>query len=157
MPVSENKKIDLSEVLITAIGLFKESPDNNIEIRYTESEKRYFINADNTQMLRAFNNLLKNAIQAIPSDKKGIIDISILEEKNSYLIKITDNGIGINKDLYPKIFSPNFTTKTSGMGLGLAMVKSIVESASGSIWFQSEEGVGTTFSIRIPIYNIEEI
>jgi len=72
------------------------------------------------------------------------------EEYNK--ISISDNGSGIAKEQLNKIFSPNFTTKTGGMGLGLAMVKSIVENANGNISFHSEEGVGTTFDIILPIY-----
>ncbi len=159
MPVTENKKIDLSAVLVSAIGLFKESIDKNIQINYIETDKYYYINADKKQMLRVFNNLLKNSIQAIPNDKNGIIDISIESELENYLVKVTDNGIGIKKELYSKIFSPNFTTKTGGMGLGLAMVKSIIENAGGKVWFESEISAGTTtFFITLPIYNsIKEI
>ncbi len=149
MPLTDNKKVDISIVLLNAIELFKDSNDKIIEINHHESNQQFFIIADDKQLLRAFNNLLKNAIQAIPNDRKGIIDISIEKDENTFLIKIADNGVGINKELYPKIFSPNFTTKTSGMGLGLAMVKSIIENANGKIWFESEENIGTTFYIQL--------
>ena len=65
-------------------------------------------------------------------------------------MKIKDNGTGINEEQVNKIFTPNFTTKTGGMGLGLAMVKSIVESFNGKIWFETKSGIGTTFFISIP-------
>ncbi|MBA3705267.1 MAG: HAMP domain-containing histidine kinase, partial [Bacteroidetes bacterium] len=64
---------------------------------------------------------------------------------------ITDNGIGIDKAVSDKIFVPNFTTKTGGMGLGLAMVKNILENAGGKIWFETQAGLGTTFYVSLPI------
>ena len=76
------------------------------------------------------------------------------ENKDRYLIKIIDNGLGIPKDKLNKIFIPNFTTKSGGMGLGLAMVKNIIVSAKGDIWFESEENKGTTFYISLPVLNV---
>ncbi|NVN94838.1 MAG: HAMP domain-containing histidine kinase [Bacteroidetes bacterium] len=69
-----------------------------------------------------------------------------------FLIKISDNGIGINSEQQPKIFSPNFTAKSEGMGLGFAMLKSIIEATGGKIWFQSESDNGTTFFVELMEY-----
>jgi signal transduction histidine kinase len=106
--------------------------------------------ADKEQLLRVFNNLIKNAIQAIPEDKEGLIVLGIVRSGNSFIATVADNGNGIPEDLHDKIFTPNFTTKTSGMGLGLAIVKSIVDSSGGSIWFETNEGEGSTFFVQLP-------
>ena len=106
--------------------------------------------ADKDLMLRVFNNLIKNAIQAIPEERKGEIVISIEIEENNFIFKFKDNGVGISGDKHSKIFVPYFTTKSTGTGLGLAMVKQIIENHRGTIGFESEEGVGTEFWFSIP-------
>jgi signal transduction histidine kinase len=95
--------------------------------------------------------LLRNAIQAIPEDQQGKIDVSLKQENDRYCFAVKDNGTGISDDLRDKIFSPNFTTKNAGMGLGLAMVKNIVETSEGRIWFESALGEGTTFFVELPM------
>jgi signal transduction histidine kinase len=69
------------------------------------------------------------------------------------VISVKDNGSGIDAELRDKLFSPSFTTKTSGMGLGLSIVKNIVENFAGKIWFETEMGKGTTFYLEIPVYH----
>ena len=78
---------------------------------------------DKEQLNRVFSNLIKNAIQAIPDDRRGIIKVGLVPKGSTYLIFVKDNGGGITKEIEKKIFSPNFTTKSTGAGLGLAMVK----------------------------------
>jgi signal transduction histidine kinase len=87
----------------------------------------------------------------MPDNRDGRILISEILEDSHVLISIQDNGTGIPQDMQSKIFIPNFTTKTSGTGLGLAMSKGIVEQARGDIWFETEEGEGTTFYLRFPL------
>jgi signal transduction histidine kinase len=108
------------------------------------------VNADKNQMNRAFSNLIKNAIQAIPSDRNGAIEIISSVNTDNYIIEIKDNGKGISEDEQDKIFTPNFTTKSTGMGLGLAMVKNIIENANGTITFKTAQDVGTSFFIELP-------
>jgi len=151
MPRSDFEKVEISKALQNTIGLFKDSTENKIVFESQIPENTY-VYADKKQLIRVFNNLIKNAVQAIPSSVKGKISISV-EKKDLYIeIKITDNGIGIGSEQQHKIFSPNFTTKSGGMGLGLAMVKSIIEATGGRIWFQSEEGKGTSFFIELMEY-----
>ncbi len=151
MPRSKNEAIELSELIQSIIELY--SNFENIEINFIKEEgQQYYVFADKKQFLRVFNNLIKNSMQAFEEKKKGIINISIFNNIEYYKISISDNGSGISKEQLNKIFSPNFTTKTGGMGLGLAMVKSIIESAEGTISFHSEEGVGTTFDIILPVH-----
>jgi len=97
-----------------------------------------------------FTNLIKNAIQAIPTERKGEISIQLSEENNHYKIDVADNGIGINDEQKDKIFIPSFTTKNKGMGLGLAMIKNIVENVDGSISFTSHPNELTVFCIILP-------
>ncbi|MBA7585652.1 Sensor protein ZraS [subsurface metagenome] len=103
-------------------------------------------------MVQVFSNLINNAIQSIPDDKKGEISISLDIIDKKVLVKIADNGSGIPKMIGDKLFEPNFTTKTSGMGLGLAIVKNIMEDAGGRVWYETEIGKGSTFIIEMPLH-----
>jgi signal transduction histidine kinase len=109
------------------------------------------MNADRTQMNRLFTNLLTNAVEACKHQAECRIIISEQRMDNLILISIRDNGEGIPEDVQEKIFIPNFTTKSSGTGLGLAMCKGIVEQAMGRIWFETEKGIGTTFFVELPV------
>ena len=95
---------------------------------------------------------MKNGIQSIPDDRKGRVDIHLSRHEHTAVVAITDNGEGISEELREKLFTPSFTTKTSGMGLGLAIVKNIVENFSGRVWFKTKEGKGSTFYMEIPIW-----
>ena len=101
-------------------------------------------------MVRIITNLVKNAIEACSSTEKPIVEVEIYAKKKNVFIKIKDNGVGIPKDLKNRIFEPKFTTKTSGMGLGLGMVKNLVNSYNGNIDFESNVGKGTIFTIKFP-------
>jgi signal transduction histidine kinase len=96
-------------------------------------------------------NLLENAKQAINAEQEGKIDVVLTKDENTATITITDNGHGISEEVAQRIFQPYFTTKSSGTGLGLAMTKKIIEFWKGQIWFESEEGKGTSFFIRLPV------
>ncbi|MBI4931103.1 MAG: GHKL domain-containing protein [Bacteroidetes bacterium] len=154
MPTTVSEKVDVKNALENCISLFKDSTDT--EFTFDSSLDEAFVYADKEQMLRVCNNLLKNALQAIPENMQGKIDVSLLRKDNSLIIKIKDNGTGIAEDRMNKIFLPNFTTKTGGMGLGLAMVKSIVETFNGKIWFETSRGSGSTFFVSLPEYAISE-
>ena len=99
-------------------------------------------------------NLAKNAIQSIPEqqENKSII-VSVKKELNNVLITVADNGIGIQPKDIDRIFEPKFTTKSSGMGLGLGIIKNIIENYKGTITFETEFGKGTTFIVSLPIIN----
>lgn len=154
MPKANLEKINIKELIVNTIALFHDA--ENLEIFFeTTLEGEAFVNADKEQLLRAFNNLIKNAAQAIPEVRKGKITVTLSAEKQRFLIAVSDNGSGIDEDVIDKIFVPNFTTKTGGMGLGLAMVKNIVETANGAIWFETKAEVGTTFFVSLPCYSEE--
>lgn len=152
MPASKKEIINLKDLITTSVQLFETT--ENVEFTViTDIKNTGEINADKEQMLRVFNNLIKNGIQAIPDGKHGEIKISMEELDKSYIVKVADNGCGIPEAMRPKIFQPNFTTKSAGMGLGLSMVKSMLISNNATIYFNTEEGKGTEFVIEIPMEN----
>ena len=151
MPRAKNEALRLNEILNSCINLFNDTP--RVKIDYHDDNIERTVMADREQLIRAFSNIIKNSIQSIPESRNGKIDITIKTENGFHIISVTDNGMGISESLQSKIFTPNFTTKTSGMGLGLAMVKSTVDAAGGSIRFETKEGEGTTFSVFLPAYS----
>lgn len=149
MPVAKHEVIDLVAVLTGATSLFG-SFDNILIKLDTSIYEKALIKSDKEQMIRVFNNLIKNALQSIPKSEKGLITIALKAEEGGYLISVADNGSGIDPVDYNRIFVPNFTTKSRGMGLGLAMSKNIVENSKGRIWFESTKGDGSTFYVWLP-------
>ena len=139
---------NVNEVLENCITLF--ATNDKITIHSTLYPAEIFIDADKTQMNRLFTNLLQNAVQSVPDYRDVILEITSELVDDKILISIKDNGNGIQPDMKNKIFAPNFTTKTSGTGLGLAMCKGIIETLNGDIWFDTKEGEWTCFYIEIP-------
>ncbi|HNJ88498.1 MAG TPA: ATP-binding protein [Chitinophagales bacterium] len=152
MPKPVNEQICLNDVLDSVTALFNET--ENAAITLEMPDERIMIFADKNQVIRVFNNVIKNAIQAIPDDREGIIAVSLESNEHRALVKVKDNGRGIGDEEKDKVFVPNFTTKSSGMGIGLAMTKNIVEGAGGYIWFESTVSVGTTFYIEFPLMTV---
>jgi two-component system nitrogen regulation sensor histidine kinase NtrY len=151
MPTAHNQKIDLVQKIKNTTSLF--SNTRNIEIKTNfHNNKKVLVYADKEQLSRVFINLLKNAIQSIPDERDGKIEVELITEGDSALVKIRDNGKGIPDELKDSLFMPNFTTKSSGMGMGLAIVKNIIESCNGKIDFETQLGKGTTFIIRLSLF-----
>ena len=150
MPKAKIGEIDLIKVLKASIGLFEQS--EGIKMHFTNNTKLggLMIQGDDEQLTRVFNNLIKNGIQAIPSDRQGEIVVVLDEVDGNVIVQVKDNGTGIESDKQDKIFVPNFTTKSSGSGLGLAMVKSIVENHNGQVWFTSDPPNETSFFVSLP-------
>jgi len=149
MPKADESIISLLPIIETTVDLFNKTTSGITLINNCTSNPT--IIADKDQLSRVFNNLIKNAIQAIPEDKAGKIEIKLHEKEATVFISITDNGRGIPEETKNKIFVPSFTTKTTGMGLGLAIAKNIIEAIGGNIRFETQENVGTTFFIELPI------
>ncbi len=150
MPKPQNQQVNLVEKLENTVNLFSHNENVHISIELNNISELNII-ADKEQISRVFNNLIKNAIQAIPSDRKGEIKVSLQHINDKALIIIKDNGGGISDEQKDKLFIPNFTTKSTGMGLGLPMVKQIVESTGGKIWFESKLNIGTEFYVELPV------
>ncbi|MBK7226652.1 MAG: GHKL domain-containing protein [Saprospiraceae bacterium] len=149
MPKAENEKLLLNDIVSSVHDLFRKRED--IDINLFVSIEEQYVYMDKNQIIRVLNNLINNAIQAIPEDRRGKIEIS-LEQKNKFtLIKIKDNGVGIPEAMQEKVFLPNFTTKNSGTGLGLAMCQQIIELSNGKLYFTSVEKIGTIFFVELPL------
>ena len=149
MPEPILEKIDLKLILGDAIMLMEKEMGQPISLEIAADAIP--ILADPHQLGRIFNNIFKNAIQAIPEDRVGKVLVNVEMQKKWVKILISDNGKGIPPELSEKIFSPNFSTKNSGMGLGLAITKKIIEQFGGKIHFSSELNVGTVFEINFPL------
>jgi nitrogen fixation/metabolism regulation signal transduction histidine kinase len=152
MPQDQFEAINLSEITHEIVTLFKQ--DKNIQIE-SDIQKNVFSWADKEQIKRVLINIVKNATQAIPDEVSGLIKI-VLKAQKEIQIEITDNGIGISAENNPNIFAPNFSTKNSGMGLGLALSKKIIENSGGQIRFHSAINQGTTFYISLPVHHHEK-
>ncbi len=148
MPIAQPITLDLNEVARAAVDVFSASPDVVIELH---GSSPLLVHADREHLLRVFNNLLKNAMQAIPEGGHGRIDVRLSSRDGHAIAEVRDNGTGIPEEARERIFTPSFTTKSSGMGLGLAMVKRIVENAGGRVWFETGEGEGTSFFVALPL------
>jgi nitrogen fixation/metabolism regulation signal transduction histidine kinase len=140
---------DLHDVMGSLKDLYASDP--NVELVWYPVSERIMVNADKTQMNRLFTNLFTNAVQACKDGKSCRIVIDEKLDAGKVTISIKDNGEGIPGDMRDKIFVPNFTTKSSGTGLGLAMCKGIVEQAHGRIWFETEVGKGSVFYVELPL------
>jgi two-component system nitrogen regulation sensor histidine kinase NtrY len=146
LPSAQLQTINLAEIIKSSVLIFENY--KTITIQNTISETELAVNGDKDQALRIFNNILKNAVQALAETPHPKIIIECTQNENKIIIAITDNGCGINEELMPKLFTPNFTTKSTGSGLGLAMVKSSMQSFGGNVWFTSHINQGTSFYLE---------
>ena len=145
MPTPKKEKLNVVQIVDLALDIF-----NRDFIKFEFEDKVTVASFDRTQLIRIITNLLKNAFQAIPENTIPEIKVSVSHDDKQVIIMISDNGYGISKSDTEKIFEPNFTTKSSGMGLGLSMIKSILEAYNGSISFKSKKNKGTTFEVKFP-------
>ena len=148
LPENSPTLFDIVELLKSTIKLYDVEENITFSLSYDEKAD-WTMFADKNNLGRVFGNIIKNAIQAIGS-KTGQIEVSIKNEKNTFFIEIADNGCGIKKEDQKKIFFPNFTTKSSGMGVGLSVAHDIIQSMGGNITFHSVEESGTVFRIDLP-------
>jgi signal transduction histidine kinase len=146
---SKNQLFDVNRTLINVASLYSANEKLSVNIDLYPGE--ILIEADKTQINRLFTNLLQNAIQSVPETRKALIEIKSQLNGRLVLVSVKDNGNGIPAEMFSKIFIPNFTTKTSGTGLGLAMCKGIVEKLNGKIWFETREEEWTIFFVELPV------
>jgi nitrogen fixation/metabolism regulation signal transduction histidine kinase len=149
LPEAKPQKVDVAKIVTMEVGLFVHNHDR-IEITYQGVENGVFVLADREQLIQVFNNLLKNAIQSIPSDRAGKIEVGLDTSIDEVHVHIRDNGKGIADDIKDKLFTPNFTTKSTGMGLGLSISQNMVRIAGGEITFETEMDKGTVFHVQLP-------
>ena len=148
LPQKNIEMFNIKELILNTINLYDNNQNINIVFQ-EENESDYIINSDKNNLSIVFGNIIKNAIQAIGKKEDGNILIKIKDINKYYNIEINDNGCGIREEEKKKIFMPNFTTKSSGMGVGLSIVYDILETLESDISFESEVGVGTIFRINI--------
>lgn len=147
MPAQQNETLNVVEVVEFSLDIFNED-----FIRFESNSEEIITVMDRTQLIRIITNLVKNAIQAIPEEQENkAVLVSVNAEEDHVIIAVKDNGIGINTENTERIFEPKFTTKTSGMGLGLGIIKNIIENYKGTITFESELGKGSMFIVSLPI------
>ncbi|MFD3002283.1 ATP-binding protein [Pontibacter toksunensis] len=150
MPEPKAEPMDVAAALHKAADLHND-PASAV-LKKCIPDEEVIVKADESLMVRTFNNLLLNAIQAVPAIRKPHIEVKLeRQDEKEVLISIRDNGSGIPEDIRSKVFIPNFSTKYTGSGIGLAVAKRGIENAGGRIWFESEEGRGTTFYILLPL------
>ncbi|WP_394352292.1 sensor histidine kinase [Flavobacterium lotistagni] len=147
MPAQQNETLNVVEVVELALDIFNED-----YLVFESEEKEIISKMDRTQLIRIITNLVKNAIQSIPEhqDYKSVL-VSVRRHPSEVIILVRDNGTGIQSQYLDKIFEPKFTTKNSGMGLGLGIIKNIIENYKGTITFETEYGKGTTFMVALPL------
>jgi nitrogen fixation/metabolism regulation signal transduction histidine kinase len=153
LPQPRKEVTDLNEILESVAALYTKN-EKNVEVHFHRNETPLHVYGDKEQLLRVFNNLIKNAIQSIPENKQGHVDIFGFTDENNLTILVKDNGTGIPEDLRDRIFTPNFTTKGSGSGLGLAICRNIVRESGGEIDFLTQTGEGTTFRTVLPCWKM---
>ncbi len=146
MPEVVTTEVDIAQKLTSVIELFRNN-SSSVPIRYIGADRSVMAMADSEQIGRVFTNLIKNAMQALDAHKDGDIIIMLKKLPTMVEVSISDNGNGIPEDIQDKVFRPNFTTKSTGMGLGLAISKNIVEGSGGTISFKTSPK-GTTFYVH---------
>lgn len=147
MPAQKDETLNVVKITKLALDIFNED-----FIYFLSEEKEIIARFDRTQLIRVITNLIKNSIQAIEQrqPKEPRIEVQVASEESFVSILVRDNGVGVSEENKDKVFEPKFTTKSSGMGLGLAMVKNIVETYNGSITLDSSVENGTTFTVCFP-------
>ena len=147
MPAQQNETLNVVKIVQLALEIFNEP-----YITYHADEPYIITRMDRTQLIRIITNLVKNATQAISPEKTDpLVEVRVYREGDMAKISVKDNGKGVSMENKSRIFEPKFTTKTSGMGLGLGIIKNIVENYHGTITFESRVGVGTEFLVTLPI------
>jgi Signal transduction histidine kinase involved in nitrogen fixation and metabolism regulation len=156
MPVTNPVEVNILDQIRITLELFKNTDNVTFRVHWPH-ESKIVIYADKEQLNGVFSNLIKNGIQSIPQEREGIITLSLEVRGDKVLISISDNGSGIPSAMRKNLFTPNFTTKTSGMGLGLSIARKYIESANGRIWFESEVDKGSVFYFELPVkYTVEK-
>jgi two-component system, NtrC family, nitrogen regulation sensor histidine kinase NtrY len=149
MPVPKMELFDMAEVMKKAVDLYAQ--DRNIILRPQIMLDTAWVRGDRQLISRTITNLIINAIQSVPATRKPEITLSLTPNQGSVTITCKDNGSGIPDAIKQKVFMMNFSTKSGGSGVGLAIAKRGIEHADGSIWFETVLGEGTTFFITLPL------
>jgi two-component system, NtrC family, nitrogen regulation sensor histidine kinase NtrY len=155
LPDADPSEVNVVTQLKTSLEMFGNAENVSVTLDSGDISKAVVM-ADREHLNGIFSNILKNALQAIPSGRNGVIKVKLEATVDKIQIRFTDNGTGIPEELQSRMFTPNFTTKSSGMGLGLSIAKRYTETAGGTIWFESVPGDGASFTVELPLlYTVE--
>jgi signal transduction histidine kinase len=147
MPAQQNETLNVVQVVQMTLEIFNED-----YITFSAIEEEIIATLDRTQLIRVVTNLVKNAIQSLPEEQEDKrVFVTVFRENHQVKIAVKDNGKGISEENAARIFEPKFTTKSSGMGLGLAIIKNIIENYNGTITFDTALNQGTEFLVSFPI------
>ncbi len=149
MPGAELTEVELIPLLQEVAELH--NTQDKVEVVQPEGFSGLTVTADKNQLIRIFNNLISNALQAVPEDRVPVVKIELEVKNKRVFVAVEDNGTGVPDEVAKKIFRPNFTTKSSGMGLGLAMVKTMLAANNGNISFTTQRGKGSVFTVELPL------
>jgi len=151
MPDTKLDDVEIVDVIEKSMSVYNNNPHLSIQLEMF-MERDIIVHGDRDQLLRTFNNLIKNALEARIHHQKSVVIINVKPQELGHVaISVKDFGKGIDEIVQEKLFQPNFTTKSSGTGLGLAFVKQTIESMGGTINFKTAKGLGTTFIIVLPL------
>lgn len=151
---ADGEKENLLDIIDNLLMLHANQKQYEIQFINLSNTNEVFVFIEKTQLIRAFNNLIRNAIQAKKEDEKQKIIIELCDYgEQMWQIKVQDFGIGMDESTLKHAFTAYFSTKSSGMGLGLLMVKNIINDWNGTIQIESVLNEGTTFIILLPKYS----
>jgi two-component system, NtrC family, nitrogen regulation sensor histidine kinase NtrY len=145
MPAQKDETLNLIKISKLALDIFNED-----YVHFETNEEEIIVKMDRAQLIRVVTNLVKNAVQSVEEKDNPEVTVRVFSKDKTAVIEVTDNGSGIPEQNKERIFEPKFTTKSSGMGLGLAMVKSIIENYGGKITLSSDSGKGSVFTVEFP-------
>ena len=149
LPIPKREIFDFAYEVNKVANLFL--GDKNINLSKDVPQKAIMVYGDRQLTGNIINNLLVNAIQSVPRQRKPTIKIYVEIGIEAVTFSVTDNGTGVLKEHHSKIFMLDFSTKPEGTGVGLALAKWVVDNSKGSIWFDTEMEVGSTFYFTLPL------
>jgi nitrogen fixation/metabolism regulation signal transduction histidine kinase len=148
MPAPQSERFEMIKLLREVIALYNKQESG--EIVADLEDREFIIDGDRQWISRAVSNIIINGFQAARQRDNPTVTIKCHGHGQNLLrLEIMDNGEGIPQNIRDKVFLPNFSTKFTGSGIGLAMAKRAIEHAGGKIWFETEEGAGTVFFIEL--------
>lgn len=145
LPDKHDEVFNLNKEVASIVGIF-----NDESIFVHANRDNIQVNMDKIYLNRIITNLITNARQARAEDRSSLINVDLEQIQKRLTISVEDNGVGIEEEMFDRIFEPNFTSKNSGMGLGLTMVRKMVEEYKGEIHVKSEVGKGSKFIVTLP-------
>ena len=150
MPEPQKVPHDFVQLIQNAVVVFQ--GNDKYQLEFKTEFKGKIIPVDKDQMVQVLNNLIKNAIQSFQNRGHGKIQVILEnnEDKKGLIVSVKDDGCGIDPENKKRIFIPRFTTKSTGSGIGLSLVKQIIENHGGEVFFSSKESEGSVFSFSIP-------